>query len=62
MLVGVPPALPSWAAQQVGGYLGYTGRVSNMVATTALDPKLARKSMRWCGPAAVCFDAEGGST
>jgi len=34
------PTLPTWAVQQVGGYLRYTGRDGNVVAKTARDPKL----------------------
>src|SRR5258708_17724127 len=33
------PTLPTWALQQVGSYLGYTGRAANVFATGALDPK-----------------------
>jgi hypothetical protein len=29
---------PLWALQQVGGYLGYTGRAENVAATAAHDP------------------------
>jgi hypothetical protein len=32
------PILPTWALQQVGSYLGYTGRDGNIVATAAHDP------------------------
>jgi hypothetical protein len=32
------PRLPTWALQQVGSYLGYTGRDANVVAEAALDP------------------------
>jgi hypothetical protein len=32
------PRLPTWALQQVGSYLGYTGRDVNVVAKAALDP------------------------
>src|SRR5258708_15610324 len=34
------PTLPTWALQQVVGYLTYTGRDANVVAKAALDPKL----------------------
>ncbi len=33
------PILPTWAVQQVVGYLGYTGRGANTVARAARDPK-----------------------
>jgi hypothetical protein len=36
------PRLPTWAMQQVGSYLGYTGRDANVSAEAALDP--CRKS------------------
>ena len=32
------PTLPTWALQQVVGYLRYTGRDANAVAKAALDP------------------------
>src|SRR5882672_5239295 len=32
------PTLPTWALQQVVGYLGYTGRDANVVAEAALAP------------------------
>jgi len=32
------PTLPTFAAQEVGSYLGYTGRAANVVATAARDP------------------------
>src|SRR5712692_10047860 len=41
---GCGPTLPTWAPQQVGSYLGYTGRDPNVVAKAALDP--FRKSRR----------------
>jgi hypothetical protein len=31
------PTLPTWALQQVGSYLGYTGRDANVVAKAAHD-------------------------
>jgi hypothetical protein len=31
--------LPTWALQQVVGYLRYNGRDANVVAKEALDPK-----------------------
>ena len=36
---GFGPRLPTWALQQVVGYLGYTGRDVDVVATAAHDPK-----------------------
>jgi len=36
---GPGPTLPTWALQQVGGYLRYTGRAANIVAEAARDPK-----------------------
>jgi hypothetical protein len=33
------PTLPTWAMQQVGGYLGYTGRTANVVAKAAREPE-----------------------
>jgi len=38
MLVTQGPTLPAWAVEQLGGYLGYTGRDANVVATAACDP------------------------
>jgi len=32
----IGPTLPTWAMQQVGGYLGYTGRAANVIAKAAL--------------------------
>jgi hypothetical protein len=32
------PTLPTWALQQVGSYLGSSGRDANVVATAARDP------------------------
>jgi len=34
------PVLPTWALQQVGGYLGYTGRAADVVARAARDPNV----------------------
>jgi hypothetical protein len=31
--------LPAWALQQVGSYLGYTGRDPNVVAKASRDPE-----------------------
>jgi len=36
---GPGPTLPTWALQQVGGYLRYTGRAANIVAEAARDPE-----------------------
>jgi hypothetical protein len=41
---GHGPTLPTWAMQQVGGYLGYTGRAANVIAKAALDPNLTLPS------------------
>jgi len=38
MLVTQGPTLPTWALQQVVGYLRYTGRHVDVVATAARDP------------------------
>jgi hypothetical protein len=35
----IGPGLPTCALQQVGSYLGYTGRAANIVAEAAPDPK-----------------------
>ena len=35
------PTLPTWAAQQVGGYMGYTGHDANVVTKAAHAPPLA---------------------
>jgi hypothetical protein len=32
------PTQPTWAVQQVGSYLGYTGRGAGVVAKAAFDP------------------------
>jgi hypothetical protein len=37
---GCGPKLRSLALQQVGSYLGYTGRAPNVIAKAAFDPKL----------------------
>src|SRR6266436_523060 len=34
------PTLPTWGLQQVGSYLGYSGRAANIIARAALDPEL----------------------
>jgi hypothetical protein len=34
------PTLPTWALQQVGSYLGYTGRAADTLATVARGPAL----------------------
>jgi hypothetical protein len=36
---GFGPTLPTWALQQVVGYLRYIGRDANAVAKAARDPK-----------------------
>jgi hypothetical protein len=36
------PRLPTWAVQQVGSYLGYTGRDVDVVMTAAHDPEPPR--------------------
>ena len=44
------PTLPTWAVQQVVGYLGHTCRDANIVVTAARDPKpsfATGKSVRW---------------
>jgi len=41
---GFGPTLPTWALQQVVGYLRYIGRDANAVAKAARDPK------RYFGP------------
>jgi hypothetical protein len=38
MLVTRGPRLPTWVLQQVGSYLGYTGRDAGVVSTAAHDP------------------------
>jgi hypothetical protein len=38
-MTGFGPRLPTWALQQVGSYLGYTGHQINVVVTAARDPK-----------------------
>src|SRR6266481_8105677 len=47
MMSVIGPTLPTWALQQVGSYLGYTGRDANVVAKAALDP--FRRSRLVCG-------------
>ena len=37
-MAALGPTLPTWALQQVGSYLGYTGRDPNVVAKAAPDP------------------------
>jgi hypothetical protein len=36
---GIGPTQPTWAVQQVGSYLGYTGRGAGVVAKAAFDPE-----------------------
>jgi len=50
MLVTQGPTLPTWALQQVVGYLTYSGRDANVVAKAALDPRLPVRH--------VCFEGE----
>jgi hypothetical protein len=38
------PKLPTWALQQVVGYLGYTGRDANVVAKAARNPMRKSRS------------------
>ena len=40
------PTLTTQAAQQIGSYLGYTGRDANVVATVAPD---SQRELRACG-------------
>src|SRR5258708_7425115 len=46
---GFGPTLPTWALQQVVGYLRYIGRDANAVAKAARDP-----SRTWFGTVATC--------
>jgi hypothetical protein len=36
------PRLPTWALQQVGRYLGYTGHGANIFVKAACDPTLTQ--------------------
>jgi hypothetical protein len=47
------PRLPTWALQQVGSYLGYTGRQINVVVTAASDPTRSSASGFCCDAASV---------
>jgi hypothetical protein len=38
-MTGFGPTLPTWALQQVVGYLRYTGRDANLTAKAARDPQ-----------------------
>jgi hypothetical protein len=38
MISLLDPTLPTSALQQIGSYLGYTGRDASIVAEAALDP------------------------
>ncbi len=38
------PTLPTWALQQVVGYLRYTGRDANGVTTAARNPELTSRN------------------
>src|SRR5260370_14735203 len=42
------PRLSTWALQQVGGYLGYTGRDANIVRVAALDPEATSRAHCHC--------------
>jgi len=48
MLVTHGPTLPTWALQQVVGYLGYTGRDANIAAKAARDPNRLFVRMTSC--------------
>jgi hypothetical protein len=54
---GCGPRLPTWAAQQVGSYPGYTGRTAKVVAKAARDPQetLPRFEFDKCGAARSRF-------
>ncbi len=40
--------LTTWVVQQVGSYLGYTGRGAGVVAKAAFDPKRRFASVNYC--------------
>ena len=42
------PRLPTWALQQVGSYLGYTGHQINVVVTAARDPNQTNAVSECC--------------
>ena len=42
------PTRPTWALQQVVGYMGCTGRGPNALTTAALDPKRRFATDNWC--------------
>jgi hypothetical protein len=53
----VGPGLPTYALQQVGSYLGYTGRAANVATKAAHDPQLTcvalsprRSASKWLNP------------
>src|SRR5260370_5305215 len=48
MMTASGPRLPTWALQQDGGYLGYTGHAPNVVATAAHDRCCLKKSTARC--------------
>jgi hypothetical protein len=50
------PTLPTWALQQVVGYLRYTGRDANVVTKAARDPQRSRSTLR----SASCKDDSSG--
>jgi hypothetical protein len=43
---GHGPSLPTCAPQQVGNYLGYTGRGASLLAEAAPDPKKTSRGYR----------------
>jgi hypothetical protein len=43
------PTLPTWAVQQVVGYLRYTGRDANIVAEAVLNPEPTCRRPMNCG-------------
>ena len=48
--------------QQVGGYLGYTGRAANVIAKAALDPIQTWHPIwliKVCGPGSLRLDSGG---
>ena len=49
------PGLPTWAAPQVVGYLGYTGRRANVAATAAHGPEATRAAIEQGTPGAYLF-------
>jgi hypothetical protein len=43
------PRLPTWALQQDGSYLGYSGHQINVVVTAARDPEPTCRAQVLCG-------------